>query len=68
MQEIIKNRDKSTRVICETKGNPNGKKIFNKEKTNCRPVAEEVSRGAAEEGERRRGRRGRRLRPGTGGR
>ena len=33
MPEIIKNRDKITRVICETHGNPNGKKIFNKEKT-----------------------------------
>ena len=33
MPEIIKNRDKIKRVICETHGNPNGKKIFNKEKT-----------------------------------
>lgn len=33
MPEIIKNRDKIKMVICETHGNPDGKKIFNKEKT-----------------------------------
>ncbi|MDC2975944.1 FkbM family methyltransferase [bacterium] len=32
MPEIIKNRDKITRVICETHGNPNGKKFFTKKR------------------------------------
>ncbi len=33
MPEIIKNKDKIKKVICETHGNPYGKKIFNREKT-----------------------------------
>ena len=33
MPEIIKNRDKIKMVICETHGNPNGKKIYNSDRS-----------------------------------